>query len=127
MQDYYSFLEFSLACVAGAWKLWAKKKRAREETRVSPSRAPVLSFALYFQAPAKQAKFSQSVFSSLVGLAWLGRLKDQWERILLSKTVFCTFSLNKIGKWPCHERDYALRNCKYAHICSRKFADIIFG
>ena len=35
-----------------------KKKRAREkETRVSPSRAPVLSFAHYFQAPAAQANF----------------------------------------------------------------------
>ena len=26
--------------------------------------------------------FSQSVFSSHVGLAWLGKLKDPWERIL---------------------------------------------
>ena len=35
---------------------WHKKKRAREkETRVSLSRAPVLSFAHYFQAPATQA------------------------------------------------------------------------
>ena len=42
-----------------------KKKRAREEEtregrgntpRLSPSRAPVLSFAHYFQAPATQAK-----------------------------------------------------------------------
>ena len=35
---------------------WHKKKRAREkETSVSLSRAPVLSFAHYFQAPATQA------------------------------------------------------------------------
>ena len=35
-----------------------KKRRAREkETRESPSRAPVLSFARYFQAPATQASF----------------------------------------------------------------------
>ena len=30
------------------------------ETRASPSRAPVLSFAHYFQAPAKQAKPQRS-------------------------------------------------------------------
>ena len=43
-------------------------------------------------------KFSQLVFSSLVGLVWLGELKPQWERILLLKTMFYTFSSNKIGK-----------------------------
>ena len=46
-----------VACVAGAWKSEHKKKRAREkETRegVSPWRAPVLSFAHYFQAPQPQ-------------------------------------------------------------------------
>ena len=50
---------FLLACVAGAWKQWAQeKKRAREkESRVSPSRATVLSFDHYFQAPATQASF----------------------------------------------------------------------
>ena len=38
-----------------------RKKRAREkETRVSPSRAPVLSFAYYFQAPATQAKNNET-------------------------------------------------------------------
>ena len=38
-----------------------RKKRAREkETRVSPSRAPVLSFAHYFQAPATQAKNNET-------------------------------------------------------------------
>ena len=31
--------------------------------------------------------------------------------------VFYVFSLNKIGKWPCHKREYALQNCKYVHIC----------
>ena len=37
-----------------------RKKRTREkETRVSPSRAPVLSFAHFFQAPATQAKLSK--------------------------------------------------------------------
>ena len=39
-----------------------RKKRAREKTRegtrVSPSRAPVLSFAHYFWAPATQARLS---------------------------------------------------------------------
>ena len=55
-----------LACVAGAWTSGHKKKRAREKEtregrgssltpRVSPSRAPVLSFDRYFQAPATQA------------------------------------------------------------------------
>ena len=62
-------------------------------------------------------EFSQSVFSSHVGLAWLGKLKDPWERVLLLKTMFYTFSSNKIGKWPCHKRDNALQNCKYVHIC----------
>ena len=52
-----------------------------------------------------------------MGLAWLGKLKDPWERILLLKTMFYTFSSNKIGKWPCHKRDNALQNCKYVHIC----------
>ena len=38
-----------------------RKKRARDkETRVSPSRAPVLSFAHYFQAPATQAKNNET-------------------------------------------------------------------
>ena len=42
------------ACVAGAWT--QEKARARGDTpRVSPSRAPVLSFAHYFQASATQA------------------------------------------------------------------------
>ena len=43
-------------------------------------------------------EFSQSVISPIVELAWLGKLKDQWERILLLKTVFYTFSSYKIGK-----------------------------
>ena len=41
-------------------RLEVKKKRAFREgdtPRVSPSRAPVLSFAHYFQAPATQASF----------------------------------------------------------------------
>ena len=53
-----------------------KKKRAREKEtregkgssltrRVSPSRAPVLSFAHYFQAPATQASSKQKTFSSM--------------------------------------------------------------
>ena len=47
-----------LACVAGAWKWWAQEKTGAREgdtPRVSPSRASVLSFAHYFQAPATQA------------------------------------------------------------------------
>ena len=56
-----------LACVAGACKWWAQEKTgAREgDTRdtpcVSPSRAPVLSFARYFQAPATQATSRQKL------------------------------------------------------------------
>ena len=46
-----------------------KKQRAREkETRVSPSRAPVLSFARYFQAPATQAR----KITSSAGKRWGG-------------------------------------------------------
>ena len=47
-----------LACVARAWKWWAQEKTGAREgdtPRVSPSRASVLSFAHYFQAPATQA------------------------------------------------------------------------
>ena len=46
----------SLACVAGAWKKWAKERTgAREgDTRVSFSRARFF-YAYYFQAPATQA------------------------------------------------------------------------
>ena len=62
-----------------------KKKRAREkETRegrgergeessltpcVSPSRAPVLSFARYFQAPATQANSITTTFTSVENLS----------------------------------------------------------
>ena len=54
---------FRLACVEGS--SGHKKKRAREkETCVSPSRAPVLSFARYFQAPATQASF-RLIFSRI--------------------------------------------------------------
>ena len=45
--------------VVGTKKKRARKKETREgrgTPRVSPSRAPVLSFAHYFQAPATQAK-----------------------------------------------------------------------
>ena len=57
---------FLLTCVAGAWKQWAEEKtgaregdtrRKRLTPRVSPSGAPVLSFAHYFQAPVTQASF----------------------------------------------------------------------
>ena len=48
----YYLLLFNTACVAGAWKYWAKERtgRMREtrvslHSRVSPSRAPVLSRA----------------------------------------------------------------------------------
>ena len=47
-----------------------EKKRAREkETRESPSRAPVLSFAHYFQAPATQAKDHQRHGKSIAPFA----------------------------------------------------------
>ena len=67
---------FLLACVAGAWKQWAQEKtgaregdtrRKRLTPRVSPSGAPVLSFAHYFQAPATQASFP---FVSLFFFHW---------------------------------------------------------
>ena len=46
----------SISCYQALESSGHKKKRAREkETRVSPSRAPVLSFAHYFQAPATQS------------------------------------------------------------------------
>ena len=46
-----------------------KKKRAREkETRVSPSRAPVLSFAHYFQAPTTQASSSHAFIPVVLSL-----------------------------------------------------------
>jgi len=41
-----------VACVAGAWKQWAQEKTGAGE---GDTRAPVLSFAHYFQAPARQA------------------------------------------------------------------------
>ena len=45
-----------LACVAGAWMT----------PRASPSRAPVLSRAQYFQAPATQASLMHvSIFKTL--------------------------------------------------------------
>ena len=43
----------------------AREKETREETRVSPSRAPVLSFTHYFQGPATQANSFYSVAVSL--------------------------------------------------------------
>ena len=45
-----------VVCVAGAWKWWAQENWVREkETCVSHSRARVLFFAHYFQAPDTQA------------------------------------------------------------------------
>ena len=55
--------KLKIGCEAGAWKQWAQEKKGARERdtrgdtlRVSPSRALVLSFAYYFQAPATQAK-----------------------------------------------------------------------
>ena len=49
--------EGKVACVAGLGSSGRKEKRKRKkETRVSPSRAFVLSCAHYFQAPATRAK-----------------------------------------------------------------------
>ena len=53
-----------LACVAGAWKLWAKERTGAREgdtPRVSPSRAPVFSCAHHFQEPATQASRIQEI------------------------------------------------------------------
>ena len=72
-------------------------------------------------------EFSQSVFSSPVGLAWLEKLKDQWERILLLKTVSYNLFFKQDRKIAVSSRDNALQNCKYVHICWRKFADFIFS
>ena len=68
VNDFVRFPMPRIACVAGAWKLWAKERTGAREgdsrgvrerrylsPRVSPSRAPVFSCALYFQAPAAQA------------------------------------------------------------------------
>ena len=52
---------FFLACVASAWNLWAQEKTGAQEGDTS-SRAPVLSFAHHFQAPATQATFSSTFF-----------------------------------------------------------------
>ena len=50
---------FSSLCNMRLEVVGPRKKRALgKETRVSPSRAPVLSFAHYFQAPATQATVS---------------------------------------------------------------------
>ena len=45
-----------IACVGDAWKQWAQEKTGAREGDTF-SRAPVLSFAHYFQAPAMQASF----------------------------------------------------------------------
>ena len=62
------FPKLKIACVASAWKWWAQGKTGAREgdtrgdtLRVSPSRAPVFSFAHYFQAPATQAKIKDGV------------------------------------------------------------------
>ena len=45
-----------VTCVGALGSSGNEKKRAREKgTRVSPSRAPALSFTHYFQAPVTQA------------------------------------------------------------------------
>ena len=42
----YVLLLFNIACVSGVWKQWDKERTGRaRETRVSCSRAPVLSCA----------------------------------------------------------------------------------
>ena len=56
VSDVYHLLTH-LACVAGAWN--KERARAREETRVFLSRAPVLSCVHYFQAPATLAMTHQ--------------------------------------------------------------------
>ena len=72
IQDFFQALESS----------GHKKKRAREkETRegresVSPSRAPVLSFAHYFQAPAMHA--TNFLSSSLENWQWIFLASQSW-------------------------------------------------
>ena len=66
--------------------VWAQEKtRARERDTpcVSPSRASVLSFAHYFQAPATQATVKKLLLAPipLVSVeAWLGRKKYSMVR-----------------------------------------------
>ena len=61
--EYQAYEQPVLACVAGAWRKWEKNRRART------SRALVLSFAHYFQAPASQAKplyiFFKKVYTTM--------------------------------------------------------------
>ena len=54
MHSFGSSLRSRRLEVVGTRKKWAREKVTRESC-VSPSRAPVLSFARYFQAPATQA------------------------------------------------------------------------
>ena len=106
-----------LVCVAGAWKKWAKKRTltsARERDTqgererlhgrppkivsrpqpnyLAPSRAPVLSFAHYFQAPATRATSHSFRAKCRVRLAWL--IKRLWCRL---QNVL-SGSIDKIGE-----------------------------
>ena len=80
-----SITVYLLACVAGAWKYWAKVRTgAREGDKrgvsplspsVSPSRAPLFSCAHYFQTPTTQAVYLQ-IYESL----FKAFLLPQWKR-----------------------------------------------
>ena len=80
-----SITVYLLACVAGAWKYWAKVRTgAREGDKrgvsplspsVSPSRAPLFSCAHYFQTPTTQAIYLQ-IYESL----FKAFLLSQWKR-----------------------------------------------
>ena len=95
-----------LACVAGAWKWWAQEKTgARErDTRGErelnhPSRAPVLSFAHYFQAPATQAtstSYPESTSitqASILSLIWI----SVHVFYLLIISLLCSLNANNIS------------------------------
>ena len=72
----------------------ARRRHAREVARVSPSRAPVLSFAHYFQAPATQAdiapltlKFGECRKISPLGSRHLTLLLERWKIVKWSVIV----------------------------------------
>ena len=59
--------------VVGTRKKRAREKETREGTRVSPSRAPVLSFTHYFQAPATPARNFITLNNTLASLLHIYR------------------------------------------------------
>ena len=96
-----------VACLAGAWKqraqetniaefnMSARKKGRARETRVSPSRAPVLFCDHFFQAPATQATKEGSA-----------QCKEIW--------------IPETGNFACRIRNTGLWNPKYSSTTPNK-------